>query len=553
MMNKNKFIKLGITFLAGLTALTLGKSNNVQSEQYTKVTADSNASVSIDYVNVAFANGPYLLYAVKAENTEELPSMYVWTTGDGIYDMEDAIELSIYQENLLIGGESYTTFIYDQISAKQMTDYIYARAYVEDTSSDLLRYSVLEYALATIKNHKENDSITVLLKDMLQYGTSSQKHFNYHTDRLANDEYHTLTLENCLLEDGFDEGMYTSKETIKVHSLDGSNMYWTKYENGEYSSSSYSDTFEIDGISHDAVVTACELPVRFNFINPYAELMLNEEPCFVNYVYAESSDYVLSGNELKIGDDVYSYTTITDLFEQKIIVTEVCSDPIIYNVNVQLDTNIQIGLSELSHKLEDVSTLMFYNDYFDLKGMILQALYNIDEVSEDDFTVLVINVETVMAIAQSIYSPYLAELEKLQDFLDDFLVVSSFYSVDLSALNNCRMNVYKAESTSKADEYIQDLWNLFNMDYKAYQIMEEQRQDYLKQGAEIRAELEALFSSNLESEKAMQAISELGALYANFRESIEEAKDEDEMKMRYDSFSNSAIALREKYEAFLLD
>ena len=169
-MNK---IKLGITFLASVSALlpsNRGNFETLKSAQLLK--SGDNVRCEIEYVNVAFANGPYLLYAVKVENSDECPSMYVWTVGDGTYDLEDAIKLDVYQENVLIGGESYTSFIYDQIGAKEMTDYIYAKAYVDDVASPLFRYSVLEYSKQVISNHGENNSLSIFSKILIADLTS---------------------------------------------------------------------------------------------------------------------------------------------------------------------------------------------------------------------------------------------------------------------------------------------------------------------------------------------------------------------------------------------
>ena len=64
----------------------------------------------------------------------------------------DCKELGLWEKDYEIDGENYYVFTYRELSAKQMTDNVYVKAYIDDNDSSVVRYSILDYATNMIKN-----------------------------------------------------------------------------------------------------------------------------------------------------------------------------------------------------------------------------------------------------------------------------------------------------------------------------------------------------------------------------------------------------------------
>ncbi len=184
-------------------------------------------SVDIVAQNLEFANNIYIKYAVKVTGVED-PSadqfgLLYWTEPHDTYEKgtEKLSENSSVTGTVL--GESCYIFTYKDLAAKQMADDIYARAYIEVDGniyySDVQKYSILQYAynmLGITSEPTEKESLKTLLRDMLQYGASAQLNFNYRTDRLANADFHQITVEGGTLPDGSTKGLYIAGETVTL-------------------------------------------------------------------------------------------------------------------------------------------------------------------------------------------------------------------------------------------------------------------------------------------------------------------------------------------------
>jgi len=87
-------------------------------------------------------------------------------------------------------GENHYMFTCD-VAARQMADDITVTYHCGDWTSESQQYSVKKYAETIIANENNEYAtrITNLAKNLLDYGTASQKYFNYNTNNLANTEF----------------------------------------------------------------------------------------------------------------------------------------------------------------------------------------------------------------------------------------------------------------------------------------------------------------------------------------------------------------------------
>ncbi len=221
------------------------------------VEQNANPTVSIDYCNLSFNDSIYIKYAVRAENISdtEKVELLVWSE-ESYLKCEEATSILSSVDTEKINGVDYLIFNYCGLSAKQMTDVVYARARVNTEDGDVYsttnKYSILQYAynkLGKTGTETENQQLKKLLSNMLVYGASAQEYFEYKTDRLATAEFYQIKLVNGVLEDGCTHGLYLPGEqvTISASSIDDAGDHFSHWQNqnGEMVSDNTSYTFSV--------------------------------------------------------------------------------------------------------------------------------------------------------------------------------------------------------------------------------------------------------------------------------------------------------------------
>lgn len=177
--------------------------------------------MKITNCSLSFSDSVYIKYAVKT-NVDDI-KLLVWTEPQENYTIgtEKYTVTDHYSEN--IGGVSHEIFDLKELSAKMMTDNVYVRAYAKvgdtDYYSDPTKYSVLQYAynkLGKTATASTSETLKTLLADMLTYGTSAQKHFNYKNTRLANADWYQVKLTAGTLDDGFTHGLYLEGDKVTL-------------------------------------------------------------------------------------------------------------------------------------------------------------------------------------------------------------------------------------------------------------------------------------------------------------------------------------------------
>ncbi len=186
-------------------------------------TAGSEADTSLDiaYGNLSFENETHLLYAIESDAANV--RLLVWnedpqtsyTNGTQIATLEPI------KRNYDINGVSHTVFKYTGLTAKQMTDVVYTRAYDPDTGEygKLDKYSILQYAynkLGKTGTATTNEALKGMLTSMLEYGANAQRYFGYKSHRLANENWVQITLTGGTLPDGFTQGLYLPGDTVML-------------------------------------------------------------------------------------------------------------------------------------------------------------------------------------------------------------------------------------------------------------------------------------------------------------------------------------------------
>ena len=233
-MKRRITLILTFVFLAVLLSLTTLLSVGAETKAVTP-------TVSVDKFNLVFSDNVYLKYAVKFDGVEDteitadnVGMLYFDEPQD---DYTSGVEK--YSSGVVgyttISGVKYYTFEYRNLTAKQMTDYIYSVAYVELDGvryySEPVKYSVLDYVYikhGLTGEASTNENLKSMLSSMLIYGGDAQKYFGYKTSRIASSTFYQIKVEGGTLEDGFLSGLYHNGETatLTAPETNGDQMFY---------------------------------------------------------------------------------------------------------------------------------------------------------------------------------------------------------------------------------------------------------------------------------------------------------------------------------------
>ncbi len=225
--------------------------------------ASPTPELDIAYCNLSFRDSVCIKYAVNA-NVSDV-KILIWTSSESNYTVgthDDEIT-EYYTED--IGGVSHMIFDYTELTAKQMTDVVYARAYsrVEgvDYYSDVNKYSILQYAynkLGKTATASEDAELKEMLTHMLAYGAAAQKYLDdYKVDRLATADWYQVKLTAGVLDDGCTHGLYLpgDKVTMTAPTTDTNGAtfaYWADSRNSKVATTA---TYELIVGSKNEVYT----------------------------------------------------------------------------------------------------------------------------------------------------------------------------------------------------------------------------------------------------------------------------------------------------------
>ncbi len=178
--------------------------------------------LSIAYCNLSFQNSVCIKYAVKS-NVSNV-KILIWNAPETEYVVGTQDDVITHFETQSIGGEPHMVFDYAKLTAKQMTDVVYVRAYSQvdgvDYYSEVNKYSILQYAynkLGKTATASTDSELKEMLVHMLEYGAAAQKYLNdYKADRLATADWYQVTLTAGLLDDGCSHGLYLAGDKVTI-------------------------------------------------------------------------------------------------------------------------------------------------------------------------------------------------------------------------------------------------------------------------------------------------------------------------------------------------
>lgn len=212
-MNKRKWI----TYLAAAILLVATLTGLVIHTAAVSVTPE----MTIAACNLSFRDTVCIKYAV-ASNVEDV-KLLIWDEAQSEYTVGTETAQLSSVESATVNGTECLIFDYTALAAKQMTDVVYARAWVrlggEDYYSAPNKYSILQYSynkLGKTGTASSDEDLKEMLESMLTYGAGAQKYLDYKTDRLATLPFYQVMLNGGLLSDGFRHGLYLAGDRITM-------------------------------------------------------------------------------------------------------------------------------------------------------------------------------------------------------------------------------------------------------------------------------------------------------------------------------------------------
>ena len=203
--------------------------------------AENSVELTISGQTLSLKDNIHIKYAVNADGVADSDTLnlLVWETPQVDYTKGTENTILTATDEVENNEQTLKVFEYDKLSAKQMTDKIYARAYAVvdgvEYYSQVKPYSILEYAYNKLDKTEatptDDEKLITLINAMLEFGGASQVYNNYALDRLANEEYAYVRIENAIFSDGFNYGIYKVGTTEIITPNDG---YFLSDNHAEY-------------------------------------------------------------------------------------------------------------------------------------------------------------------------------------------------------------------------------------------------------------------------------------------------------------------------------
>ena len=240
-----------LLILVAILVMAVGLGSLVGAENATP-------NLNIEFVNLSFSDNIWLKYAVPYDETNTI-KLLVWDAPQSEYLYgTQAYELE-YEEIQEINGTDYLVFNFKKQVAKQMYDYVYARAYTnqggEKVYGNLNKYNVVEYAYKVLGKTSagiNDNKARALASAVLEYGATAQTYLNYKTDTLANADFYQVKLEGgALVLDTCNHGLYLAGTEVEITAP-------ATNENGDAFTNWTDSTGNIVATTSDATITVGE-------------------------------------------------------------------------------------------------------------------------------------------------------------------------------------------------------------------------------------------------------------------------------------------------------
>ncbi len=202
------FILMGITVAAFATG--------------TETTPVEEGSLDVYKCNLSFRSNVCIKYAIPTTDTSVRLLIWRAPQTEYTYGTQAAVLATVGSETV----DEIPCLIYDytELAAKEMTAVVYARAFRDNGDGgyeygDVKKYSILQYAynkLGYTGTASTDEELKQMLRDMLVYGASAQKYFDWELDRLATADFYQVVVEGGVLADGCTDGLYLPGESVTL-------------------------------------------------------------------------------------------------------------------------------------------------------------------------------------------------------------------------------------------------------------------------------------------------------------------------------------------------
>lgn len=183
---------------------------------------EPDPELNIAACNLSFSDSVYIKYGVQGDDLTGV-KLLVWTTPQTVYEYGTQQYLLSSNKTESIQGVNSLVFTFNKFAAKQMTDVVYARAYVEKSGvkyySEVKKYSILQYVYnktGKTGTATSNQNLINLLNGMIEYGSLAQTYFIYKTDRLATLNWYQVKVIDGTLDDMCTHGLYLPGDEVTL-------------------------------------------------------------------------------------------------------------------------------------------------------------------------------------------------------------------------------------------------------------------------------------------------------------------------------------------------
>ena len=186
-------------------------------------------SIAIKSANLSFVNEPALVFAVEHDGDAANVSLNVWNSEPEENQAADYVVTDSFEQT--IEGTAYTSFAVEGKNPKNIYEYVWVQAVAGEVKSEIVRYSILQYALGGVVNGANPERF----QSIIDYSASAQKWLEY-TDANGKtaDEYVFVSVEGGTV-DGYKNGVYPKGTKITPEG-DGVSMWSVESGNNKYNS-----------------------------------------------------------------------------------------------------------------------------------------------------------------------------------------------------------------------------------------------------------------------------------------------------------------------------
>ena len=183
---------------------------------------EPDPELSIVGCNLSFQDNIYIKYALDGNDLSDV-KMLIWTSPQTSYEYGTQNAVLDPTGTETVSGRSCKIYSYKSLTARMMTDNVYARAYVVKSGtayySQVKKYSILQYVYnktGKTGTASSNQKLIDLLNAMIEYGSAAQIYAGYKADRLANADWYQVKVVGGTLDDLSTEGLYLPGDSVTM-------------------------------------------------------------------------------------------------------------------------------------------------------------------------------------------------------------------------------------------------------------------------------------------------------------------------------------------------